>query len=293
MEPQLTEVPAPLQVRIADDLRVRIERGELGPGESLPTLHDLARRWACSLNPVRSAMDLLKQQGLITGGRGKSPVVRIPPRQVVRSSTRHQQEKDMALRSEPERARVGTAEVESRVPIEALTFRPLYDVVPADADVAAALGIHQGVPVLRRTWELLDKATGVREAWSASHIPEAYVRGNPALFDPSNEPWPGGTQHQLSTVGIEIMTIVDEVTAHMPTTAQAQLWDLPPGVPMLRCRRISIDQHGHRVEISDAEYPADRTRLDFITPLSPWEGPTRATRLDHHPALPAGSPPST
>lgn len=67
------------------------------------------------------------------------------------------------------------------------------------------------------------------------------------------------------------MKIIDQVTAHMPSTVVAQLWDLNPGVLMLRCRRISIDQHGRRVEISDAEYPADRTRLDFITPLTPWE----------------------
>ncbi|MGH3708790.1 MAG: GntR family transcriptional regulator [Pseudonocardiaceae bacterium] len=264
-------MPAPLQIRIADDLRLKIKHGELKPGDSLPTLQELAQQWACSLNPVRSAIDLLKQQGLITGGRGKAPVVRIPPRQVIRSSARHQQEKDMVRKPEEERARLGTAEIESKTEIDDLIFRPTYDVVPAGADVGAVLEIGEGTRVLRRVWELVDPVTGRREAWSVSHIPETYVRDNPALSDPANEPWAGGTQHQLSTVGIEIMTIIDQVTAHMPSTAVAQLWDLNPGVPMLRCRRISIDQHGRRVEISDAEYPADRTRLDFITPLTPWE----------------------
>jgi len=271
MEPRLTAVPAPLQVRIADDLRLKIQRGDLQPGDSLPTLQELATHWSCSLNPVRTAIDLLKQQGLITGGRGKAPIVRIPPRQVVRSSARHQDEKDMVLRPERERAQVGTAEVESQIQISELKFVPTYGVVPADPDVATALHIREGDEVLRREWEMIDPRTRRREAWSVSHIPVAYVESNPDLFDPANEPWPGGTQHQLSTVGIEIMAIIDEVTAHMPTTADAQLWDLDPGVPMLRCRRISIDQHDRRVEISDAEYPADRTRLDFITPLRPWE----------------------
>ncbi len=271
MEPELTSVPAPLQIRIADDLRLKITHGELRPGDSLPTLQELAQQWACSLNPVRSAIELLKQQGLITGGRGKAPVVRIPPRQVIRSSTRHQEEKDMVLKSEAQRARVGTAEIESKTKIEDLIFRPTYDVVPADTDVGVGLKVDEGTRVLRREWELVDPVTGRREAWSVSHIPETYIRDSPALCDPANEPWPGGTQHQLSTVGIEIMTIIDQVTAHMPSTVIAQLWDLHPGVPMLRCRRISLDQHGRRVEISDAEYPADRTRLDFITPLTPWE----------------------
>jgi GntR family transcriptional regulator len=259
-----------MQVRIADDLRLRIERGELAPGDSLPTIHQLARTWECSLNPVRVAFDLLKTQGLITGGRGKPAVVRTPPRQVVRSSLRHQEEKDLVLAPLAERAAVGTAELESKTTIRDLRFRTVYDVVPATAAVAGALEISEGAEVLRRAWEHLNPASGVREAWSVSHIPADYIRDNPRLFDPGCEPWPGGTQHQLSTVGIEVMRIIDEVTSHMPSTPEAQLWDLPPGVPMLRCRRVSVDQHGRRVEISDAEYPADRTRLDFVTPLTAW-----------------------
>jgi GntR family transcriptional regulator len=266
----LTAVPAPLQLRIADDLRLRIERRDLAPGDSLPTIHQLARTWECSLNPVRVAFDLLKTQGLITGGRGKPAVVRTPPRQVVRSSLRHQQEKDLVLAPLAERAQVGTAEIESKTTIRDLRFRTVYDVVPATDAVAAALGIADGAEVLRRAWEHLNPAGGVREAWSVSHIPADYIRDNPRLFDSGSEPWPGGTQHQLSTVGIEVMQVIDEVSAHMPSTADAALWDLPPGVPMLRCRRISVDQYGRRVEISDAEYPADRTRLDFVTPLTAW-----------------------
>jgi GntR family transcriptional regulator len=36
------------------------------------------------------------------------------------------------------------------------------------------------------------------------------------------------------------------------------------------CRRISFDTDKRTIEISDAEYPADRTELRFITPLKPW-----------------------
>lgn len=83
--------------------------------------------------------------------------------------------------------------------------------------------------------------------------------------------------HQLSTVGIEIMRIVDEVTARMPTSAEAQAWDMPSGIPLLICRRISFDTDGRTIEISDAEYPADRTELRFITPLKAWPMPPGRT----------------
>ncbi|MGH3811568.1 MAG: GntR family transcriptional regulator [Pseudonocardiaceae bacterium] len=275
MESQPTVVPPPLQVRIADDLRMRIERRELRPGDSLPTLQELGQQWGCSLNPVRAAITLLKQQGLITGGRGKAPVVRVPPRQVVRSSERHQEEKDLVLAPEEVRGKIGTAETEMKVDVAQLEVRSDYTVVPADEEAARPLGVKPGTPVLRRIWEHVDPATGRREARSVSHIPKSLVESNPALFDPNNEPWPGGTQHQLYTVGIEIIRIVDEVTATMPTTAVAQRWELESGVPMLLCRRISIDAHDRVVEISDAEYPADRTMLSFTTPLKPWKADKR------------------
>ncbi len=87
---------------------------------------------------------------------------------------------------------------------------------------------------------------------SLSYIPKALVEGNPAILNENNEPWPGATLHQLSTVGIEIMKVVDEVTARMPSSAESQEWDLPPGIPLLFCWRLSYDQDGTLIEISDA-----------------------------------------
>lgn len=276
MEPQSTGAQPPLHVRVADSVRLQIERGELRPGDSLPTLHELSERWQCSLNPVRAAVTLLKQQGLITGGRGKAPVVRMPTRQVVRSSERHQQEKDLVLVAESARSKVGTSEVEMNTDVAAMEVRSDYQVVPASEDVARALDIAPGTNVLRRIWEHVNRASGAREAWSVSHIPQHLVQSNPALFDSSNEPWPGGTQHQLYTVGIEIETIIDEVRAQMPTTAEIERWELDEGVPMLFCRRISVSTDFVRVEISDAYYPADRTVLSFTTPLRQWTDTEKA-----------------
>ena len=62
------------------------------------------------MNSARGAIALLRAQGLITSGRGKAPVVRIPPRRVIRSSERHQIEKDLALKPEAERGAIGEAE---------------------------------------------------------------------------------------------------------------------------------------------------------------------------------------
>ncbi|KAA5836069.1 GntR family transcriptional regulator [Saccharopolyspora hirsuta] len=270
MEPRPTAVAAPMQLRIADDIRMQIERGELTPGDPLPTLHELAAQWGCSLNSARSAISLLKQQGLITGGRGKAPVVRTQPRQVVRSSNRHQVEKDLVLAGEDERGQNGVAENDLGVPLDDLKFTATHEVISADADLAEGFGIEPGADVLRRVFELADPKSGHLEAWSVSYIPYDLVSAAPEIFE-STKPHPGGTQHQLyAAAGIELARIDDEVTSAMPTTVTAQQWGMDPGIPMIRVRRISIDTQGRTVEISDADFPADRTKLHFSTPLTLW-----------------------
>jgi len=270
MEPQPTVVPPPIHLRIADDIRMRIERGELAPGDSLPTLAELSDQWACSMNSARSAVALLKAQGLITTGRGKAPIVRVAPGRVVRSSERHQAEKDLARRPKRERAAVGEAETNLRMSIDAQEFSSEYEIIDSTPELTELFGLNHEDTILRRRFISRDAHTGHLLSYSTSYIPVSLISGNPALLDASNEPWPGGTQHQLSTVGIEIMCMIDQVTGRMPTTVEVQQWGLPSGVPLLICRRISIDADNRTVEISDAEYPADRTELRFVTPLKPW-----------------------
>jgi GntR family transcriptional regulator len=271
MKPRATAAELPIKLVIADSIRMQIETGELAPGASVPTIQEICDRWHCSPASAREALALLREQGLVAGGRGKPLFVRVPHRRAVRSSDRHQAEKDQVRKSESERALVGTSEVETGVSIEKLRFRSDYSVIKASDQLASVTGVAVGAELLRREHETVDPETTYRVAWSVSYIPLDLIRANPAIMDAKNEPWPGGTQHQLYTVGIEIMTMIDEVTAKMPTTVDRQLWGLENGVPMLLVRRISVDKLGRIVEVSDAEFPADRTELVFKTPLKPWE----------------------
>lgn len=266
----MTEVSAPVHLRIADDIRIKIETGEYQPGDKLPTLHDLADRWECSVTSARGALALLRSQGLVSGGRGQPLKVRTPPRMVIRDSARHQAEKDLALAAEDERGQHGEAEDDLGEALNGLHFRPEFRRVPASAELADLFGIEPGTELLRKQYETRDRTGSVRKAYSVSYVPVHLIEGNPRLFDPGEEPWKGGAQHGFRTVGIEIGTMVDEVSAAMPTTVDIQRWDLEDGVPLMTVRRISIDTDERVVEVSDAQYPADRTRLRFTTALRLW-----------------------
>lgn len=66
----------PTYVQIADDIRAQIRAGLLKPGDKLPSFGELCEKYEASNTVVRSAMLLLKGEGLIEGRQGKGVFVR-------------------------------------------------------------------------------------------------------------------------------------------------------------------------------------------------------------------------
>lgn len=93
---------------------------------------------------------------------------------------------------------------------------------------------------------------------------------NPDLLAAGNEPWPGGAQSQLHTVGIELGRITERVRAGPPTVEETAELGLSAGVAVLVLHKTPIDTEGRVVEVSDVTLPGDRTESLFTTPLSRW-----------------------
>src|SRR5699024_6345778 len=144
-----------------------------------------------------------------------------------------------------------------------------YDVVHPPADVAVELALDAGAYVVRRKY-VRQHAEGAGVSTATSYLPYELVSPNPKLLDANNEPWAGGTIHQLSTVGIEIDQITDYVTATMATRDEQAEQDIPPGTPVIRIRKISTATTGRPVEVTDIPAPADRTTLIYTTQLERW-----------------------
>src|SRR5205823_530234 len=64
---------------LADALRARLVARELGPRGALPGELDLAREFGTSRVTVRRALDLLRQEGLVTSRRGAGWFAAIDP----------------------------------------------------------------------------------------------------------------------------------------------------------------------------------------------------------------------
>ncbi|HEY1914697.1 MAG TPA: GntR family transcriptional regulator [Streptosporangiaceae bacterium] len=270
MDTEPTAGTVPVHFQIADAIRARITLGELSPGDSIPTIEELAEQWRCSPGSARSALAVLRGEGLITAGRGKAATVRHPPRRIRLPYSYGQQQKDVVLLPEEERSKGGAIELTAGIPIEETESTYRYSTVAAGAELAAEFGVSNDTELLRRDYEMTDPQTGHRLSLSTSYIPKSLIEPNADLFDEQNEPWPGGHQHQLYTVGIELDRIVRSVIAVEPTPGTRQRWGMDSGVPLLRVRSRSIDTNSRVVELSDATYPADRTELEFTEQLTPW-----------------------
>ncbi|MCX4720019.1 GntR family transcriptional regulator [Streptomyces virginiae] len=155
---------APKWKDIADEIAAKISSGEYAPGDRLPKIEDLAREGKGSKTTVHAAYKALEADGLVTSSRGHGTVVRAP----------------LALSTGAER--------EERSKLTGSSWRAgersdshTAGIIAAPDDVAEALGITAGEPVLRRSRSYRDEHTNAVISHSTSWIPASFAEELPEL----------------------------------------------------------------------------------------------------------------
>ncbi|MFI6045984.1 GntR family transcriptional regulator [Nocardia sp. NPDC051321] len=72
--PEIDEV-LPKYLRISGYIRDRIERGELAPGDEVPSERELAAQWKVARPTAAKALNTLRQQGIVQSRRGSGTYV--------------------------------------------------------------------------------------------------------------------------------------------------------------------------------------------------------------------------
>lgn len=218
----------PLQIRVADDLRMKIEVGDYQPGDQLPTLDGIAEANLCSLAVARAAVDLLRNQGLVITVQGKGTFVRQRP-----TARRHG-----TGRYSGRVWRTGEAILEAEAATQGLTasqqIRELAE-VPAPAVVAERLHIPTGTPVwVRRRTTLVDgRPNQLADSYYELHV----VAGTRIREENTG---PGGGFARLEERGYPLTEILEEFTARMPTGPESAALRLPPGTPVIDLIRTTF-----------------------------------------------------
>ncbi|MEU0596825.1 UTRA domain-containing protein [Streptomyces sp. NPDC006393] len=201
---------------------------------------------------------------------GKVDFVHGRSRRAERCNLRHQWEKDRARAGLRERGSRGATERDTGLSTGQLAFHAEYERIEAPEELALTLGIEPGAAVLRRTYRTRRAGERAPLNIARSYLPYEIARKNPELLDQTREPWPGGTMHQLLTVGIEVGRVEEVVTARPPTAQEAEELGLMPGVAVMDVRKTLHDMGGRIVEVADVVLPGDRYAVKCVTPLERW-----------------------
>jgi GntR family transcriptional regulator len=236
----------PLYRKITDDLRRKIESGELEHGIQLPTEDHLMESYRASRNTVRSAIKELTTRGLVDTLHGRGTFVSQRVSRVVTTLT-----------MDPERGETpvyrSLAVASGRSPS---VGKPDVAIRRAGHTVARNLGIPLGADVIIRSQKLyLDDRPW---ALQTSFYPRSLLERAPRLLDTSDIK--DGTVDYMAGCGIRQAGYRDEIEWRLPNGSETAYFDLPADghVQVVEVRRMGFGQDKNRVRLTVTVYRADR-----------------------------------
>ena len=241
-------MPGAKYKQIADDLRDQITTGVLIPGGQLPPEPKLSAAYGASRSTVRLAVGLLIQQGLVETRQGMGTYVAEPVTPITVLLSRDEdwrvdEPADAALPPAGERA------------ARQVTGKFQAETTGANAEVAAALAVPEGTPiVVRRTHRYLGK-----EPWSlvVSYYPMDIVKGTDLE---QAGPTAKSATLVLTEHGHEPVGYRDDIYARMPDAIETAFFGLSSAVPVTVVSRTAYDA-AQPVQLTRYVFRADRLHL--------------------------------
>lgn len=220
--------------QVADRLRDAIQRGEYGPGDSLPSQPELARRYGLNQTSISRAISVLRHEGLVRVEQGRGAFVQEMP--TVRRVRRipHSGSRDSSFATEMRR----------------LGLDPKTDLVKtvvarAPAEIAERLSIPEDRDVLVRRRHMY--ASGRPIQLATSYIP-LDVAGGRDVADPDTNP--ALLYERLADRGHRVIRFVEEIEVRRPDTDEADFLELPEGQPVIVVVRLAHDQHDRVMDVA-------------------------------------------
>jgi DNA-binding GntR family transcriptional regulator len=245
----------PLYRQIADDLRTKIESGELAQGSQLATEGELKDQYNASRNTVRDAIKWLTTLGLVETRPGQGTFVTEKINPFVTTLT-----------GNPETAGGGgdgsiyVAEVQA-YGRTSTNSDPRVEIQRATRVVARALRLDEGAQVVSRHQERLIDDT----PWSlqTTFYPMGLVeRGATRLILPTDI-HQGAVAYLARECDIKQVGYRDTIAVRPPDENEAWFFKLPAdgSISVFEVHRIGFDQKGDRIRLTVTVYPADRNRF--------------------------------
>lgn len=239
-EPLPLALPDPAHsfwARIAHEIADAIGRGVYAPGERLPSEQHLASQYGVNRHTVRRSLATLGQLGLIRSTQGSGTYVEeFAVDLVLRKRTRYRQS-------------LAQAGVRGGMQVLAATQEA------ADADVAKALSLSAGQPVLRLV--VLGDGGGQPLHVSDRYFPLPRFQGLDNYLRET-----GSITRSFERFGVADYTRrQSRISARMPTAEVAAHLHQPAGRPTLHVSSVNVDLKDIPIEYASAWFAGDRVTL--------------------------------
>jgi len=262
-------MPDPLYRRIAQDLRQKIDSGELGHGDQLPTELELREHYEASRNTVRDAVKWLITRGLVETrpGQGTFVVEKIDP-----FITTLTAELETGLGGE-DTAYVSEVAARQRRPT---VSAPRIEILRASEVIASELRLDAGSTIVSRGQQRYIDDT----PWSLqiTFYPMRLVEQGAVRLIQAQD-MPAGTVRYLEEVlGIRQVGCRDKITVRAPDANETTFFKLPDDgrVAVFEIFQTGFDEQGTPIRLTVSVYPADRNQFAVDIGRVPDLGPVPA-----------------
>lgn len=246
--PEIQEV-VPKYLQIAGYIRDQIVRGDLRPGDDVPSEREIAATWGVARPTAARALEALRVQGLVESRRGSGTYVR-EAKAAPRARERYERARDL-----------GTM-YSAAESVEFLTTT----LVPGPYHVVEALQLPAGSEAVCRA-RLLRAEGGQPIELSTSWFAPQLAQEAPRLLEPQR--LLGGTAKYLAEVtGRQPAYARDQVAARLATAEEGRLLELACPAAVLVYRLTVYDPADAPIQFDDAAYPPDRWAFRQEYPLS-------------------------
>lgn len=248
----------PKHLRIAADIRARIASGELQPGDKVESVKTLSERYGLNQTSVRTAVDLLRAEGLIERRAGSGTYVKQRSR-----LTRRAMGRDMRLPRPPSTSPFARD-------VTAAGMAPRWDHeserTTASPAIASRLKIAVGDPVMRTRYRYFADDEPIQLA--DSFEPLAITEGTPVELP--EEGAAIGVVARMDLIGVNPTHYVEEVTDRSADPEEAELLEMDPrgSLSVLAIERTYFAAETP-VETCDIVFPARRYRVIYEVQLDP------------------------
>ncbi|GAA0966132.1 GntR family transcriptional regulator [Acrocarpospora macrocephala] len=224
----------PIYVQVINHIRGEIQSGAIKDGQAIPSARQIAKDWGIALATATKVLAGLRSEGLVKAVPGIGTVVST-------IQSQHTAPKDR-FRSMRRTGRIYPANEAARI--------TSAELVTASEQVANALGVITGGPVIRRHRVTLNTDTETPVSASVSWFDGALVEAAPKLLHLGRliQGTPGYIQEQTGRIAVSGR---DQLCADAATEQDSADLGIPAGTPVLRGRNWLYDQDGGVIEYGE------------------------------------------